>query len=88
MLIKQLLEHTPTQHIDFTDLSLSLEKIKGITYEINFMKRKESSVKTIHELESKISGTPFKIAFPSRVFIWKGELFDTFKPSTSIKVIL
>eukprot|EP01091_Cochliopodium_minus_P019393 TRINITY_DN8139_c0_g1_i1.p1 TRINITY_DN8139_c0_g1~~TRINITY_DN8139_c0_g1_i1.p1 ORF type:complete len:276 (-),score=60.95 TRINITY_DN8139_c0_g1_i1:15-842(-) len=88
LLIQQLLEHTPTTHIDFSDLNQALEKIKQIAYEINFLKRKDSSVKTISELESKFVNLPFKIAFPSRVYIWKGLLSTGFKTNGNVKPAL
>ena len=85
MLIKQLLDHTPTTHIDYTDLSLSLEKIIKMSKEINLLKKKDSSVKVIHELESKISDLPFALSPSKYTYIWKGELYNTSKPNKSSK---
>ena len=85
MLLKQLLEFTPSSHIDYSEIFSALERIKGITFEINRLKRKDISERRIRELQNSFVGLPLTLTSSGRFLIWEGKLFLSFRPSDNAK---
>jgi len=75
LLLTDLVKHTPPEHIDYTNLSSSLEKIKGIASAINIaIKASENRQKIINIQESFLSKAKLNFVEPHRMYVRDGPL--------------
>lgn len=74
MLLKELLKHTPSTHVDYENLVEAIERIKELNEYVNERKRQTDNRNFIIKLQEQITEMPLVMVTPSRMFIKHGEL--------------
>eukprot|EP01114_Cavostelium_apophysatum_P015535 TRINITY_DN4249_c0_g1_i1.p1 TRINITY_DN4249_c0_g1~~TRINITY_DN4249_c0_g1_i1.p1 ORF type:complete len:916 (+),score=312.20 TRINITY_DN4249_c0_g1_i1:107-2854(+) len=74
LLFRELIKHTPRDHVDYPNIELCLSKVQEVAEYVNEKQRSAESIKKMVELQDNLVDPPkgFTIVAPSRKFIREG----------------
>nr|XP_054761937.1 rho guanine nucleotide exchange factor 39-like [Lytechinus pictus] len=79
LLLKQLLDHTPSSHEDYTKIKDALQNISEVTQGINEYIREHENFQKMLDIQNSIGGKAPKLIIPGRKFIKEGPLMKVTK---------
>jgi len=73
LLLRELLKHTWSDHVDYADLEYSLKRMEDVANYLNDKKAEAENISKVNEVWNKISGLPLVLS-PDRRFVRNGEV--------------
>merc|ERR1711991_608496 len=76
MLLQTLIKHTPNEHVEYATLQSAKEKMVSVITEINARKDSQENLKTLEEIDQKLTSKMTTPHSPQRKLLHEGAVVD------------